>query len=59
MADPEKTNPPFAERVKDATAKADPYFDRVLESAKESQWTPWLVVAGGVLCIIFWVILSR
>ena len=59
MADPEKTNPPFAERVKDATAKADPYFDRVLESAKESSFTPWLIVGAVVLLIVFTVILFK
>ena len=59
----EETDPNFKTRAKDAARKAteaaDPWADRLLDSAKASAYTPWLIVGAVVLCIIFGVILSR
>lgn len=45
MANPEDTEPNLAQKVKDATAKVDPWADRLLDAAKQSAWTPWIIVA--------------
>ena len=47
------------EAARKATAASDPWADRILESAKASAYTPWLIVGVVVLCIILGVIVSR
>ena len=47
------------ELARKATAASDPWADRLLESAKASAYTPWLIVGAVVLCIILGVIVSR
>ena len=59
MSDPEKTDPNWGQKVKDWTAKADPRVDRVLESAKASAYTPWLIVGVVVLLIVLLVIVIK
>ena len=63
MSDSDKTDPGIGAKAKDAARKAteatDPWADRLLDSAKASAYTPWLIVGAVVLCIIFGVILSR
>ena len=55
----EETDPGVKGKLKKATERTDPWADRILESAKESAYTPWLIAAAVILCIIFGVILSR
>ena len=63
MTDPEKTDPNFATKAKDAlskaTEKSDPWADRILESAKASAYTPWLLVGAVVLLVVLGAILTR
>ena len=47
------------EAARKVTEKTDPWADRMLESAKASAYTPWLIVGAVVLCIILGVIVSR
>ena len=47
------------EIARKATEKSDPWADKLMDSAKSSAYTPWLIVGAVVLCIIFGVILSR
>ena len=47
------------EIARKATEKSDPWADRMLESAKASAYTPWIIVGAVVLCIILGVIVSR
>ena len=66
----EETDPGFKDKAKrvgekankwakEATEKSDPWADRMLESAKASAYTPWIIVGAVVLCIILGVIVSR
>ena len=70
MSDDDKTDPGFSakahaaalkaqEAARKATAAADPWADRLLDSAKASAYTPWLIVGAVVLLIVFGVILAR
>ena len=47
------------EVARKVTKKTDPWADKMLESAKASSYTPWLIVGVVVLCIILGVIVSR
>ena len=65
MAD-EPTQPGIAEKAdkinkwaKEATEKSDPWADRLLESAKASAFTPWLIVGAVVLIIVLTVIVTK
>lgn len=54
MNDPEKTDPNL-QSFKEATAKADPWADRLLAWATASPWTPWIIVAWTIVCgLIGW-----
>lgn len=55
---PEDTEPNLASRLKSGTKKADPWFDRVLSRAVQSEWTPWIVVGVLIAAILFGVWVS-
>jgi len=59
MTDPEKTDPNWKAKIQNWTAKADPKVDRVLESAKASAYTPWLIVGAVVVLIVLAVIVAK
>lgn len=39
-------------KLKKATAKADPIFDRVLAWATASAWTPWLIAGWTIASVL-------
>lgn len=47
------TEPNLGEKLKAGTKKADPWFDRVLSRAVQSEWTPWIVVGVLIGAIMF------
>lgn len=53
----EKTDPGFGSKASDALKKAttasDPWADRALEAAKGSAYTPWIIVALVLVCVVF------
>ena len=59
----EDTKPGIAEKAnkwaKEATEASDPWFDRALESAKQSSFTPWIIVGAVVLIIVLTVIVTK
>lgn len=59
MSDPEKTDPNFAtqlgkvtDKVKEGTAKADPWFDRALAWLGKSSLTPWIIVVVVISLVL-------
>jgi len=47
------TEPNLKARLDAATKKADPWFDRALNRAAASEWTPWIVIGVLIAAIMF------
>ena len=59
MSKDEITHPGIRQKVKAATAKADPYADKLLAAAAGSQWTPWIIVAVILAAVFFGVFMVK
>ena len=49
----ETTQPNLKAKLDKVTKKVDPWADDLLERAKGSAWTPWILVAAAVALICF------
>ena len=53
MSSDEQTDPGVKEKIEKATKRVDPWADDLLDAAKGSAWTPWILAAAAVALIGF------